>query len=65
MVPMAPPEDAGSTPLLDEWIAEVGEDAVAAEVTETKRRIAEGILPSFDNSTDLLAFVRRGHRQTA
>lgn len=63
--PMALPEDAGSTPLLTEWIAEVGEEEVVAVVEETRRRVADGSLPSFDNSADLLAFVRRGHRQTA
>ncbi len=54
-----------STPLLDEWIAAVGEAAVAAEIEETKRRIDEGSLPSFDNPADLLAFVMRGRRQSA
>lgn len=68
MIPMARPEEAGSTPLLTEWIAEVGVEAVVAVVAvvkETRRRVGEGSLPSFDNSADLLAFVRRGHRQTA
>ena len=51
--------------MLTEWIAEVGEEAVVAVVEETRRRVADGSLPSFDNSADLLAFVRRGHRQTA
>lgn len=61
-----PPEGrTGSTPVLDEWIATAGEAAVAAEVEETKLRIDEGSLPSFDNPADLLAFVMRGHRQSA
>jgi hypothetical protein len=64
---MATPQDGrtSSTPLLDEWIAEAGEAAVAAEVEETKRRIDEGSLPSFDDPADLLAFLTRGRRQSA
>lgn len=58
-------ESASSTPVIDEWIAEVGEPAVIADVEETRRRIAEGSLPSFDNPADLLAFLRRGRRQSA
>lgn len=64
---MAMTQDASisRTPLLDEWIAEVGEAAVKAEVEDTRRRIEDGSLPSFDNPADLLAFVRRGRRQSA
>ena len=64
MIPVALPEDAESTPLLTEGIAEVGEEAVVAVVEETKRRVAHGSLPSFDSSADLLTFARRGHRQS-
>ena len=63
---MAMPQDsASSTPLLDDWIAEAGEAAVAAEVEEARRRIDEGSLPSFDNPAALLAFVMRGRQQSA
>lgn len=57
--------NTSSTPLLDEWIAALGEAAVAAEIEETKRRIDDGSLPSFDNPADLLAYVLRGRRQSA
>jgi len=60
-----PQESASSTPLLDDWIATVGEAAVAAEVEETRRRIDEGSLPSFDNPGALLAFALRGRQQSA
>lgn len=60
-----PQESASSTPLLDDWIATAGEAAIAAEVEETRRRIDEGSLPSFDNPVALLAFVMRGRQQTA
>ena len=61
------PQDGSgsSTPLIDEWIAATGEAAVAAEVEETKRRVEDGSLPSFDNPADLLAFAMRGRRQSA
>ncbi len=60
-----PQEGASSTPLLDDWIAEAGEAAVAAEVEEARRRIAERSLPTFDNPAALLAFVMRGRQQSA
>jgi hypothetical protein len=58
-----PQEGASATPLLDDWIAEAGEAAVAAEVEEARRRIDDGSLPSFDNPAALLAFVTRGRQQ--
>jgi hypothetical protein len=58
-------ESASSTPLLDDWIAEAGEAAIAAEVEEARRRIDEGSLASFDNPAALLAFVTRGRQQSA
>ena len=60
-----PQEGASSTPLLDDWIAKAGEAAVSAEVEETRRRIDEGSLPSFDNPSALFAFVMRGRQQSA
>ena len=65
-IAMAMPQDsASSTPLIDDWVAEAGEAAVAAEVEEARRRIDEGSLPSFDDPAALLAFVMRGRRQSA
>jgi hypothetical protein len=60
-----PQEGASATPLLDDWIAEAGEAAVAAEVEGARRRIDDGSLPSFDNPAALLAFVTRGGQQPA
>lgn len=64
---MATPENvsANSTPLIDEWIAAAGEPAVTDEINETRRRIADGSLPSFDNPADLSAFLARSRRQSA
>lgn len=63
MVPLGDP--SSFTPLVDEWIEEVGEAQVAAYVEETRRRVEEGMLPSFDNPADLLAFLRQGRQQSA
>ena len=57
--------ESSSTPLVDAWIAEIGEEAVIGIVEDTRRRAAEGSLPAFDNEADLKAFLRRGHRQSA
>lgn len=62
---MEPGSPESATPLLDEWIDEVGEDAVMAVVEDTKRRVEDGSLPAFSDKKDLLAYVRRARRQSA
>jgi hypothetical protein len=63
---VAPPRDKSSfTPLLDEWIEEVGEAQVAAHLEETRHRVEAGTLPTFDNPAELLAFLRQGRKQSA
>jgi hypothetical protein len=57
--------EESSTPLVDAWIAEIGEERVVEIVENTRRRAGDGSLPVFDNEQDLKAFLRRGHRQSA
>jgi hypothetical protein len=63
-LPMADAHDS-STPLLDAWIAEKGEEAVAATIEDARRRATEGTLPAFDNASDLTAYMRQHRRQSA
>ena len=62
---MASDQPECSTPLLDDWIEEVGEEAVVAVVEDTKRRVEDGTLPAFSDREGLLAYLRRGRRQSA
>jgi hypothetical protein len=57
--------EESSTPLLDGWIAEIGEERIVEIVEDTRRRAGDASLPVFDNEQDLKAFLRRGHRQSA
>ena len=48
---------------LDEWIAEVGEEGVAAVIAETRQQIADGLIPSFTDKEQFLAYIQRGHQR--
>ena len=48
---------------LDEWIAEVGEEGVAATIEEARRQIEAGLVPSFTDKEQFLAYIQRGHRR--
>jgi len=52
----------GSTPSLDEWIAEVGEDEVVAVVRDAMRDIEAGTTPGFTDKASFTAYLQRGHR---
>jgi hypothetical protein len=62
---MAIPDERSSTPLLDDWIAEVGEERVAAAVRAAQQDIADGTLPAFADKDSLLEYWNRGRRQSA
>jgi hypothetical protein len=62
---VAPQDQIGDTPLLDEWLAEVGEDAVVEAVAEARRSITDGKTPGFSDKDEFLKYLRRQHRQTA
>ena len=59
------PQDQIGTPLLDEWLAEVGDDVVVEAVADARRSIALGKTPGFSDKDEFLEYLRRQHRQTA
>ena len=58
-------ESSSETPLLDEWRAEVGDDAVAAAVEAARARIADGSLRGFSDKDELLDYLQRSRRRSA
>lgn len=48
---------------LDEWIAEIGEEGVAAVIEEARRQIEDGSVPGFTDKDQFLAYIQRGHRR--
>lgn len=51
------------TPMLDEWIAEIGEDGVLTVIEDAKRQIGEGTVAGFHDRDSFLEFLeelRRG-----
>ena len=58
-------ERPSETPLLDEWRAEVGDDAVAAAVEAARARIADGSLQGFSDKDGLREYLQRSHRRSA
>lgn len=48
-----------ATPLLDEWIAEVGEEQVVAAVRTAIQAIEDGTIPGFTDKQALLAYIGR------
>ena len=58
-------ERSSETPLLDEWRAEVGDDAVAAAVEAARAQIADGSLSGFSDNDELADDLQRPHRRSA
>ncbi len=58
-------ERPSETPLLDEWRAEVGDDAVAAAVVAARVQIADGSLRGFSDKDELQEYLQRSHRRSA
>ena len=58
-------ERSSETPLLDEWRAEVGDDAVAAAVEAARAQIADGSLRGFSDEDELREYLQRSHRRSA
>ncbi len=58
-------ERSSETPLLDEWRAEVGDDAVAAAVGTARAQIADGSLRGFSDKDELREYLQRSHRRSA
>ena len=58
-------ERSSETPLLDEWRAEVGDDAVAAAVEAARAQIADASLRGFSDKDELRDYLQRSHRRSA
>lgn len=58
-------ESASPTPLLDEWLAEVGYDGVAAAVDSARAQITDGSLRGFSDKDELLEYLQGSHRRSA
>jgi hypothetical protein len=58
-------ERSSETPLLDDWRAEVGDDAVAADVEAARAQIADGSLRGFSDKDELREYLQRSHRRSA
>jgi hypothetical protein len=56
---MSTGSDQSATPLLDDWIAEVGEEQVAAAVKAAVHAIKDGTTPGFTDKQALLAYIGR------
>lgn len=50
------------TPSLDEWVAEVGEEEVAATVKRAIHDIKSGATPGFDDKKAFLKYTERRER---
>ena len=51
--------DKASTPLLDDWIAEQGEEQVVAAVKAAVQAIEDGTTPGFTDKAALLEYIGR------
>lgn len=58
-------ERSTPTPPLDEWLAEVGDDGVAAAVVAARAQIADGALRGFSDKEELLEYLQGSRRRSA
>ncbi len=56
---MEPQHQHSETPSLDEWVAEVGEEQVAATVKHAIQDIGSGATPGFDDKQAFLKYIER------
>lgn len=61
---MALAHEKSSTPQLDDWIAEVGEERVAVILREERRRCDAGKYPGFTDAALLMSYWNRADRQS-
>ena len=59
---MSPQQEHSDTPSLDEWVAEVGEEQVAATVKRAIHDIESGATPGFEDKQAFLAYIERRER---
>jgi len=58
-------DTSSETPLLDEWRAEVGDEAVAAMVEAARTQIGDGSLRGFSDKDELSDYLQGTHRRSA
>jgi len=58
-------DSASRTPLLDEWQAEMGDEAVAAAVEAARAQIADGSLRGFSDKDEFLEYLQGPRRRSA
>ncbi len=56
---MAAVDPQSGTPSLDEWIADVGEEEVAAAIGASIKDIENGTTPGFTDKESFLAYLKR------
>lgn len=58
-------ESSSPTPLIDEWRAEVGDEAVALAVKAARAQIADGSLRGFSDKDEFLEYLQDARRRSA
>jgi hypothetical protein len=58
-------DSASPTPPLDEWRAEVGDEAVGAAVEAARVQIADGSLRGFSDKEELVEYLQGSRRRSA
>jgi hypothetical protein len=58
-------ESSSPTPLLDEWRAEVGDEAVAVAVEAARAQIADGSLRGFADKDEFREYLQSARRGAA
>ncbi|MBW3558138.1 MAG: hypothetical protein KY454_14475 [Actinobacteria bacterium] len=62
---MASEQSQSDTPVLDQWRAEVGDEAIRTVVDVARERIADGSLPGFSDPRAFLQYLREPRRRSA
>lgn len=57
---MPQPRTRSATPLLDEWIADEGEEGAIQVIRQMQSAIADGSLPAIDDKATLLRYWTEG-----
>lgn len=62
---MSQQPEPSKTPLLDEWVADVGEQRIAEVVSAAKAAVEGGSIPGFDNTDSLVGYWSSKRRRSA
>lgn len=64
-VGMPSEQSQSDTPVLDQWRAEVGDEAIRTVVDVARGRIADGSLPGFSDPRAFVEYLREPRRRSA